>query len=85
MDDKNTFDIHTFRAQKIIAQWIVDGFDFIHVFKDDNWAPCTDPDQGDGLTYIPFWYEYQPVAVNLLASFLEKNEYIGYKNGAWVK
>jgi hypothetical protein len=78
---------NTYRAQKIIAQWIVDGNDFIDIFSGQDWFPLHDPDDADEHPerYIPFWYEHEQKAVEKLADYLNSRGYKGFENGKWIK
>jgi hypothetical protein len=87
MNKEGDYFWNTFRAQKIIAQWIVNGYDFIDITSGENWAPCTEPGEADKNPdkYIPFWYEYEPDAVERLAEFLHLMGYKDFKDGKWIK
>ena len=85
-NNTNTFR-DSFRAQKIIAQWIVDGFDFIDIASGKDWYQCIDPDDADQnpAKYVPFWYDHGPKAIERLAEFLRTKGYKEFKNGEWIK
>lgn len=84
--NKGNFDVHKFNAQKIVAQWIVDAYDFIYISENGDYWPCNDPEDSDVNPdkYIPLWYEYEPEAVNRLAIFLGEKKYTGFQDGKWV-
>ncbi len=83
MNKEGDYFWHTFRAQKIIAQWIIDGYDFIYIESTQEWSPCIDPENADENPekYIPFWYEHEPRAVERLAEFLYATGYKEFKAG----
>lgn len=87
MNKEGDYFWNTFRAQKIIAQWIVDGYDFIDIKSGGDWSPCIDPEDADKNPekYISFWYEYEPNAVEQLAEFLHLKGYKDFKEGEWIK
>lgn len=87
MDNTDDNFIYKFRAQKIIARWIVEGYDFIYIASNEVWSPCHDPEDSDENPnkYIPFWYEFEIKAVEKLAEFLHLNRYKDFKAGQWIK
>lgn len=87
MNKEGEYFWNTFRAQKIIAKWIVEGYDFIDIVSGEDWYPITDPDDADEYPekYIPFWYEYEQKAVERLADFLHLKGYEGFEGGKWIK